>query len=167
MWPLIGLIVVAILVLMYAKPVGNFVHHNAKSFVAGFVAKPNGTSANVRDLGPAATQEECERLCADAWCKAYTWVNGRCYGLSSVGTETDDATAMSGVKTEPATKSEEFSVDEMKQQVNQGVMTFSNTLQRRLGMGSSGAAPERFGGWSDNEKFLQSKPSVAGWGDAV
>lgn len=143
MWELIiGSIIVAILIFMAMEPVGNFIRKDAKTFIFGADIKENGTSANVRDLGPAKTREDCERLCEASWCKAYTWFNGRCYGLSSVPAEaSDDELAMSGVKRAPI---ENFTVDEVREKINSGVKTVSNTLQRRLGMQSaaeSGPAP--------------------------
>lgn len=151
MWPLIAGIIVIIVILIAVLPDGKFKQLNGITLLGDRSNLPtNGkTTANIRDLGSMETRADCERACADAWCKAYTWIAGKCYGLSSVPAETAEEGAMSGVKLETdASDAESFTIDQLRDITTSGVSTVSNTLMRRIGM--SDGINQR----NDNERFV-------------
>ena len=126
------LIILIIIAYAYWKHKPTFMRENAMSYIYGTVnPQSNSADGNVTYLGSYNTQDLCESACAASPnCKGYTWcdsTNGsyanQCYGLANLGAKTPQANIFSGYVTNESFKP---------------LAAFSNTLQRRLGMGGAG-----------------------------
>ncbi len=130
--------------------------YNSASYIASLLTpKLSSVDGNIKYIGLKDTADQCRTACmADSTLNAYTWVdaNGglwskQCYGLKTVPSQVVKAGYYSGQKLK-----ENFSVADMNAMLtNAGEMadsswteakasgqTFSNTLQRRLGMSAAG-----------------------------
>lgn len=121
-----------------------FTRENATNYVYGMVnPKSNSSDGNVKYLGDFTAQDGCESACGDqTWCNGYTWHDGnggdyanQCFGLATLGSKTPQDGHWSG------SKAESFNVRPLATRAKANAVTFSNTLQRRLGMSS---AAEKF-----------------------
>jgi hypothetical protein len=169
---LIAGIVVATIVVIFAvmknRKSTQWTREDNVSYVSGYVT-PNGdgADANVRYIGLFASRDECEAKCATLpWVKAYTWFDptvenieygGQCYGMSSIPRKTAMPGAQSGMRvikpaapkpTDTTVKTDNFTPNLIPIPAHFVAKppTFSNTIQRRLGMESAGASSsESFG----------------------
>lgn len=165
---IIGVIIVVILILAVKrylpKPVvipmpasPTWTRENNMDYTGGNVTpEGNGADGNVKYIGTYDTQDVCESNCGgNAWCHAYTWYDGnggalanQCFGMSSIPNKAANGDAFSGQL------AEKFDVRPLWNngrnawgRAKMAAGTFSNTLQRRLGMDGAGssAAKEPFG----------------------
>lgn len=129
---IIILIILMIFVYVYWDQKPKFIRENAMNYVYGLVQpKTNSADGNVTYYGDYDTQDMCENTCGTMpGCKAYTWHDNtgdnpfakQCFGLGVVGKKVSEPNHFSGYMTASANP----------------FTTFSNTLQRRLGMDSAG-----------------------------
>jgi hypothetical protein len=117
------------------------------NFVQNQISGPGKGSAdgNIKYLGTYGAVDGCATKCkSDTSCKAYTWVdstnvNGyanQCWGMGSVPIRYTDAQVTSGELAEG------FTPGDFVTAAKASAATFSNTLQRRMGMET--AAGESF-----------------------
>lgn len=157
---IIGIIIVVILILAakrYRAPkpvvtvpaVPTWKREDNMDYTGGNVTpEGNGADGNVKYIGTYDTQDVCESNCGgNAWCKAYTWYDGnggalanQCFGMSSIPNKAANGGAFSGQLMTTGQPTEHFDVRPLWGRAKMTAGTFSNTLQRRLGMGSAAAS---------------------------